>query len=548
MRVMDVAAAALQKEGVSFITGFPFNQVFDSAASLGIRPIMARTERVAVNIADGFSRMSAGRAFGVTGVQYGPGAEASYGAIAQAFSDSVPILVIPGGYDSNDAGVVPNFASHEQMRGIAKATMLVNHPHRAALMFSRAFGALRSGRGGPVILEIPDDLMKAEAPGGMDGYSSIRIGRMMAAPDEIQTVIRALSDAKSPMLMVGRGVLQAGAWADLRRFAESMGVPVMTTLAGKSAFPEDHALSLGTGGHSSTPMSDAHLEAADLIVSIGTTLTRSHYTSHVPAAKRVIQIVRDPDDLSQCYPVEHLVSGDLDLIIAQLADAAEGETRHADFAATPAAKLVAAQRTEFMAKWGSRLTADAEPISPYRVISALMKVGDRSKMVVTHDSGNPRDQVVPFFDALTPYGYLGWGKSTPLGSGLGLAMGAKLAKPDWVCVNFMGDSSFGMVGMDVETGVRENIPVLTIVFNNGKMGGYTRHHPVATKTHGINLQTGRYADVALALGAAGERVEKVADLEPALMRAIRSTQDGRSALVEVITREEPEFPHTRSYG
>ncbi len=548
MRVMDVVAAALHREGVKFITGFPFNQVFDSAAELGIRPIMARTERVAVNIADGFSRMSGGRAFGVTGVQYGPGAEASFGAIAQAFSDSVPILVIPGGYDSNDAGTVPNFASSDQIRSIAKSTMLVNHPHRAALMMSRAFGALRSGRGGPVIVEIPDDLMKAEAPGGMDGYSSVRIGRSMAAPDDIATVIRALADAKSPMLMVGRGVLQAGAWADLRRFAEAMGVPVMTTLSGKSAFPEDHALALGTGGHSSTPMSDAHLAAADLIVAIGTTLTRSHYTSHVPAGKRVIQIVRDPDDLSQSYPVEHLISGDLDLVLAQLADAAETEPSRGPVGATPAARLVAAQRAAFMEKWGGRLTTDAEPISPYRVIGALLKVGDRAKMVVTHDSGNPRDQVVPFFDALTPLGYLGWGKSTPLGSGLGLVMGAKLAKPDWLCVNFMGDSSFGMVGMDVETGVREGIPVLSIVFNNGKMGGYTRHHPVATKTHGINLQTGRYADVALALGVAGERVEKVADLEPALLRAIRATENGQSALVEVITREEPEFPHIRQYG
>ena len=548
MRVMDVVAAALQREGVKFITGFPFNQIFDSAAELGIRPIMARTERVAINIADGFSRMSAGRAFGVTGVQYGPGAEAAFGAIAQAFSDSVPILVLPGGYDSNDAGVVPNFSSADQMRGIAKSTMLVNHPHRSALMMSRAFAALRSGRGGPVIVEVPDDLMKAEAPGGMDAYSSVRIGRTMAAPDDIHTVIRAMADARSPMLMVGRGVLQAGAWTDLRRFAEAMGVPVMTTLPGKSAFPEDHTLALGTGGHSSTPMSDAHLAAADLIVAIGTTLTRSHYTSHVPDGKRVIQIVRDPHDLSQCYPVAHLVTGDLDLILAQLADAAESEPRQGDFAATPAAKLVAAQRAEFVAKWGARLTNDAEPISPYRVIAALMKVGDRSRMAVTHDSGNPRDQVVPFFDALTPLGYVGWGKSTPLGSGLGLAMGAKLAKPDWVCVNFIGDSSFGMAGMDVETGVREGIPVLTIVFNNGRMGGYTRHHPVATRTHGINLQTGRYADVALALGAAAERVEKVADLEPALLRGIRSTQDGRSALVEVMTREEPEFPHIRTYG
>jgi acetolactate synthase I/II/III large subunit len=548
MRVMDVVAAALQREGVKFITGFPFNQIFDSAAELGIRPIMARTERVAINIADGFSRMSAGRAFGVTGVQYGPGAEASFGAIAQAFSDSVPILVLPGGYDSNDAGVVPNFSSADQMRGIAKTTMLVNHPHRAALMMSRAFAALRSGRGGPVIVEVPDDLMKAEAPGGMDTYTPVRIGQTAAAPTETEAVIRALREARSPMLMVGRGVLQAGAWSDLRRLAEALAVPVMTTLAGKSAFPEDHALALGTGGHSSTPMSDAHLAAADLIVAIGTTLNRSHYTSHVPAGKRVIQIVRDPADLSQCYPVEHLVTGDLDLILADLAEAAAAEPRQGAVADSPAARIVASQRAAFMAAWGGRLTTDAEPISPYRVIGALMKLADRAKLVVTHDSGNPRDQVVPFFEALVPLGYVGWGKSTPLGSGLGLAMGAKLAKPDWLAVNFMGDSSFGMVGMDVETGVREGIPVLTIVFNNGRMGGYTRHHPVATRTHGINLQTGRYADVAIALGAAAERVERVSDLEPALLRAIRANADGRSALVEVMTREEPEFPHIRTYG
>jgi len=322
----------------------------------------------------------------------------------------------------------------------------------------------------------------------------------------------------------------------------------MTTLMGKSAFPEDHPLALGTGGHSSTPMSDAHLAAADLVVSIGSTLTRSHYTSHVPAGPRIIQIVRDARDLSQCYPVEDLVCGDIGVVMRHLADAAELDARKGPVDASPAAKLVAMQKAAFMDKWGARLTSDAEPISPYRVIAALMKVGDRTKMVVTHDSGNPRDQVVPFFEALTPLGYLGWGKSTPLGSGLGLAMGAKLAKPDWLAVNFMGDSSFGMVGMDIETGVRCGIPVLTIVFNNGRMGGYTRHHPVATQTHGIHLQSGRYADVANALGAAGERVEKVAELEPALKRAIAATQNGQSALVEVITREEPEFPHVRSYG
>jgi thiamine pyrophosphate-dependent acetolactate synthase large subunit-like protein len=232
--------------------------------------------------------------------------------------------------------------------------------------------------------------------------------------------------------------------------------------------------------------------------------------------------------------------------MAALAEAAEAAGAAPQ--AAGAARIVADQRAAFLGTWGGRLSSDDEPISPYRVIGDLMRVADRKRLVVTHDSGNPRDQVVPFFDALIPLGYIGWGKSTPLGSGLGLAMGAKLARPDWTAVNFMGDSSFGMAGMDVETGVREGIPVVTIVFNNGRMGGYTRHHPVATRTHGIDLQTGHYADVARALGAHAARVERVSDLAPALTAAIRSTEDGRSALVEVMTREEPEFPHMRTYG
>ena len=295
-------------------------------------------------------------------------------------------------------------------------------------------------------------------------------------------------------------------------------------------------------------MSDAHLAAADLVVAIGSTLTISHYTSQIPAGPKIIQIVRDPRDLSQSYPVSFLVSGDLQLVMEQLALAAESEKRSGEMRESPAAKLVARQKDAFMKQWGARLVSDQEPISPYRVIGDLLRVADRSKTVVTHDSGNPRDQIVPFFEAVTAFGYIGWGKSTPLGSGLGLALGAKLAKPEWLSVNFMGDSSFGMSGMDIETGVRCGIPVLTVVFNNGRMGGYTRHHPVATRTHGIHLQSGNYSKVAAALGAVSERVESAKEVAPALERAIKSTKDGKSAVIEVMTREEAEFPHIRTYG
>ena len=127
-----------------------------------------------------------------------------------------------------------------------------------------------------------------------------------------------------------------------------------------------------------------------------------------------------------------------------------------------------------------RLTSKEEPINPYRVIWELMHAVDPMRTVITHDSGCPRDQLVPFYEAVVPHGYIGWGKSTPLGSSLGLIMGAKLAKPEWLTINLLGDAAFGMVGMDFETAVRNRIPILTILMNNGVMGGYTKKQPIAS--------------------------------------------------------------------
>ena len=117
----------------------------------------------------------------------------------------------------------------------------------------------------------------------------------------------------------------------------------------------------------------------------------------------------------------------------------------------------------FTETWLPQLQSDAAPLSPYRIVWELMQAADRTRTVVTHDAGHPRDQIVPFYETLVPRGYLGWGKSTQLGTGFGLAMGAKLARPDWLSVNIMGDAAFGMVGMDFETAVRARIPILTIV-------------------------------------------------------------------------------------
>jgi len=163
--------------------------------------------------------------------------------------------------------------------------------------------------------------------------------------------------------------------------------------------------------------------------------------------------------------------------------------------------------------------------------------------IVTHDSGSPRDQLVPIYEATTPRGYLGWGHSTQLGFGLGAAMGAKLAEPEKLVVNFMGDAAFGMVGLDVETAVREEIPILTVLLNNSAMGNYEKFIPRATERYGTKYLTGDYSKVASALGAYSERIERPEEIVPALERAAKQTREGRPALLEVITREEADIPY-----
>ena len=171
----------------------------------------------------------------------------------------------------------------------------------------------------------------------------------------------------------------------------------------------------------------------------------------------------------------------------------------------------------------------------------FIAVTDPAQTIVTHDSGNPRDQLMPIYKSTTPRGYLGWGHSTQLGFGLGAIMGAKLAEPGKLCANFMGDAAIGMVGMDIETAVREEIPILTVVLKNSAMGNYEKHIPISVEKYGTKYLTGDYADLARSLGAHGERVEQPGDIRPAYERAIAATREGQPALLEFITCEEPDM-------
>ena len=532
--VADRIIELLGREGAEHIVGFPENRLLNSAALAGMQPIITRSERVAVNIADGFARATNGERILPCVAQYGPGAEAAFAAVAQAHGDRSPILLLPSEHDVA-AQEDPQVRSELSYRSITRSLATLNDAARGPEIFRRALIALRGARNGPVMVAVANDVLNGEA-GDADWNVTTALPRLSQASDEdVERLATALLEAERPVIVAGQGVLYAGATDELLRLAERIGAPVATTLNGKSAFPENHSLSLGTAGRTRPATVNRFFAEADLVLGIGTSFLRSPYITPMPEQAVLAQITDDRRDLASGYDVEFGAVGDARLVLRQvLAALGDGPPAHP----RRAEDGIAAERAAFMQEWLPRLTSEAAPLSPYRVVWELMRVVDRERTVVTHDAGHPRDQIVPFYETVVPRGYLGWGKSTQLGTGLGLAMGARLARPDWLAVNIMGDAAFGMVGMDFETAVRSRIPILTIVMNNGLMGGYSKWMPDAVSRYSSDRLGGRYADVATALGGHSETVDRPAELGPALERCIASVAAGQAALCEIATHEE----------
>jgi acetolactate synthase-1/2/3 large subunit len=548
MRGVDAVARILQREGVEYLFSYPNNALIDAAAGVGIRPIVARGEKTIVNVADGYARATNGRRPAVVVVQAGPGIENAFGGVAQAYADGIPILLIPGGPDQR--GQRAEFDPIPTYRNVTKWAARVPAVERAPDLLRRAFTQLRTGPPGPILLELPSDVGGAELDEAALAYTPARAYRSAGDPDDVAEAARLLLAARRPLVHVGHGVLWAEATEELRELAELVGAPVMTTMAAKSAFPEDHPLSVGTGGHTISRTAAHFLVGADLVFGIGCSFSRSGFSSPIPPGKKLVQITVDPRDIDREYPVDLAVLGDARLVLRQLVDEVRGQLGPAGRTQRAPGGEVEAEvkhaREAYLREWMPRLTADEIPINPYRVIWELMHAVDRRNTIVTHDSGNPRDQTLTFFEALVPRGYLGWGKSTQLGTGYGLALGAKLAHPDRLVVNVMGDLAFGTVGMEVETAVRERLPIMTVLLNNSCMGGYGHHMPTASQRFGSNRLSGDYARVAEGLGAYAERVERPGDVADALRRGADATRQGRPVVLEMITKEEPVYPVART--
>nr|MBF0681743.1 thiamine pyrophosphate-requiring protein [Pseudomonas sp.] len=545
MDVKQVVADYLKQEGVTTLFCYPTTPIIEACAAVGIRPVLCRQERVGVDMAHGYARVLNGQKFGVFASQYGAGVENAYSGIATAWSDAAPVLLLPLAQTRAVSQTFPMFSASRSLASVTKSMEEVVLPEETPHIMRRAFNALKNGRLGPVGVEFPLDVVNAEIDGPRFAYRPVRQTRSAGDARDIDEAARMLVEARCPIVQAGQGVLYAQASAELLELAELLQMPVMTTLDGKSAFPENHPLALGSNSLVLTGHGKHYISKSDLILALGTSLTRHALVNPILSySKQFVHVTNDPRDLYKGYETDVAILGDAKLVLRQLIDAVAdrlGKNRRDGTTRVEVGRI----RDAWLDEWRPILQSNESPITPYRVIHEFMQCVRPEDAIVTHDSGSPRDQILPFYKATTPNSYIGWGKSHGLGTGLGLIMGAKIAKPEKFCVNFMGDAAFGMTGLDFETAVRCDIPILTVVFNNSTMACETEHMELSHSLYKARDIGGSYANLAKDLGGWSERVEHPAKIADAIARARQQTLEGRATLLEIMTSEEKRFSHRK---
>lgn len=539
MNGIDYIAQILKQEGVEWMSCFPSNPLITAAAKVGIRPIAFRHERGAVMAADGFSRISDRQRFGVVAVQAQAGAENAMGGIAQAYADNIPVLVFLGGNNLDRISVKPNFSAALNYQGWVKQVETIYTPNQVGDVMRRAFHGLRNGTPGPVVVELTADACRQDVPAEMQTYTSPKMTRQVPEAAEIDAAVEAIMAAERPVIWAGAGVLFARATDALQELAELIATPVFCTMPGKSAFNENHPLALGAGSGTTTYQAHKWLSESDVLLALGSSLTRTSYGQKIKPGKTIIHNTNNAADLNKDEAVDFGLVGDTRLTIEALIACIKAKTDGRGVGdRSQVESAVAAAKAKWMAEWTVALTADEEPISYYRVIQALNDTLDPDNSIVTHDAGAPRDTIVPFYMATTPHSYIGWGKTTHLGFGIPLMIGAKMAAPQKFCLNLMGDGAFGMSGTDIETAGRSGAAITTVLLNNSAMATYSGPTQgtigvEAREHYGVSTMQGDYAKIAEGMGAVGIAVKKAAELAPALKEAQRLNANGQTVLIDV---------------
>ncbi|HVG76798.1 MAG TPA: thiamine pyrophosphate-dependent enzyme [Patescibacteria group bacterium] len=532
-------ARILKTEGIPWVSCYPTNHVNNALGEEGVPILMMGEERFAVAVADGFSRVTSGKQIGVCTVMANlnaAGIQMAYGAIAQAWEDSSPLLVIAEGVGQGGS----RHTHYDMVEAFKSVTKWVGKVDRADLIpdyVRRAFTQLRSGRPGPVLLVVPRDL--GEYDTDEHPYAPVKGWRTGPDPDDVKAAVKMLLAAKDPLLYVGEGVYYADATSELLQFAEAAQVPVLTTLKGKGTFPENHPLSVGVRGS----LAEHFLRKADVLFSIGSSLFPNRFSHAIPDADRksIVQCTVDTLDINRSYETAHAVIGDAKLTLQALS---EELSKRGGVARKPALlEEIRTAKQAFMAKFRPWMESSETPINPYRVLGDLIKVLDPKNSFVTADSGNTRDQTSTVYEAHIPRGHLGWGNVSTLGFSLAGAVAAKLAYPNRQSVLVTGDAGVCYMMGNFEAVARYKIGVTVLHINNGGYSGYGPgfwgggHDPYTWKVS--DHASACMANMAKAVGFHAEDVSAPGEIIPALKRALDENAKGRPAFLEFMASHHP---------
>ncbi len=557
----EIVIESLVRHRVPYLVGIPGHGCLGLVDALRNYPqqiqlLQVRHEQSAVHLADGYYRLTGTPLAVLTSI--GPGAMNTVIGVASCFVDSIPVLVLTGNAHTHMAGrgVLQEIERRQDADSlsvfapIAKRTWRPTRVDRLPAILRRAFIEMLGGRRGPVVVDLPMDVQCDSAEVRAEELASVRPpGRPMPDPALIEGAGRLLLDAQRPVLVAGGGVIAARAWGELRALAEFLGAPVVTTMMGKGAFPEDHPLSGFHGGSKGTTCGNALTARADVLLAVGmrfadeSTSSYRHGVTYAIPPTRLIHVDLDPAEIGKNYPTEVGIVADARAALTALLEWLKAHGAPRDYAAGAYFAEIRRLREEWLTRVREFAASDHTPVTISRLIAELRAFLRRDAIVLT-SSGNTQAQWFQEAMVYEPQTNLTTGGFSTMGWTVPAALGAKLAAPERQVVGLLGDGDFLMTVQELATAVQYDLPVVYVVANNA---GWIAIRDLQAAVYGPEraagaefLKDGRpispdLAAIARGFGCYAERISAPEEVRPALERAFASAQP---AVIEVLVERD----------
>ncbi len=480
----QIIVETLVREAVPYIVGIPGHGTLGLSDALigqeGLKVLQVRHEQSAVHLADGYYRVAGVPLAVYTSI--GPGAMNTVIGVASCYVDSIPVLVLTGNSHTHMAGrgVLQEIERQHDANSlavfepIAKRTWQPTRVERLPRILQRAFAEMLTGRRGPVVVDLPMDVQCDDTDMGMglpqpNAYRPS--GPILPDLELIAEAGRLLSEAERPVLVAGGGVIAAEAWNELRAVAEFLCAPVVTTMMGKGAFPEDHPLSGFHGGSKGTTCGNTLTRTADVLLSVGmrfadeSTSSYRHGVTYAIPPTRLIHMDLDPTEIGKNYPVEVGIVCDAKAGLAALLARLQDNRQPRAYGESEYFAEVQQLRKAWLAQVQERASSDHSPVTISRLIAELRTALDRDAIVLT-SSGNTQAQWFQEAMVYEPKTNLTTGGFSTMGWTVPAALGAKLAAPDRQVVGLVGDGDFLMTAQELATAVQLGISAVYVVANN----------------------------------------------------------------------------------